>query len=324
MKKSIRWGILGAGKIAEKFTAALTYTEAAVPFAIASRDGEKAKQFAAKHNMVKHYDNYESLVKDDDVDIIYIATPHSFHCEQSLLCLEHKKPVLCEKPIAMNEAELQKMIAAAKKNNTFLMEGMWSRFMPSTKKILELIANDIIGPVQYFTADFGFQAPYDPNGRLFNVALGGGSLLDIGVYPIFFTSLLLGEPEKIMSTAKLAPGGADEYCNILFRYKDGATAHIFSCLTLKTSLAGEIVGTKGRIEMHNPFYRATELTLHLNSGETEKFSFPHELNGFEYEIREVMDALSKGLKECPAMPHATSLLMAQTMDKIREQCGIVY
>ncbi len=324
MNKPYRWGILGAGKIAEKFASALNYVEGSEVFAIASRDGSKAKAFAEKYGATHVFDEYAKLAEDPEVDIIYIATPHAFHKEQAILCLNHKKPVLSEKPMALDYQQVKDMVDASAVNQTFLMEGMWSRFMPSVNKALDLVKEDVIGPVQFIRADFGFQAPYNPDGRLFNLQLGGGSLLDVGIYPLFLTTLFLGEPSNIQSVAKLADTGADEYCSMQFQYKGGQVANIFASINIKTSLTAEICGTKGRIILPAPFYKATSITLELNTGESNGYSFPYEHNGFEYEIREVMQCLDRGDLQSALLPHDTSLLMSRVMDTVRTQCGIVY
>ncbi len=324
MKESIRWGILGPGRIAEKFAAAISFSEGSEVYAVASREKERAKEFAGRFGAQVVYDNYAALAQDPDVDVIYVATPHAFHCEQALLCLGNKKPVVCEKPMALSLQQVSRMVECSRTHQTFLMEGMWSRFMPSILKTLELIQEDVIGPVQYVRADFGFNAPFDPNSRLFNIKLGGGSLLDVGIYPLFLTTLLLGEPEKIQSVAQLNGTGADEYCSMQFQYQGGQIASIFSSITIKTSLTAEIAGPKGRIFLQAPFYKSNQLTLELNTGETENFSYPHELNGFEYQVRHVADCLRNGLKENPILPLNFSLRMARIMDTVRSQCGIVY
>lgn len=322
--RAYRWGILGAGNIAAKFAAAVNFTKGSELFAVASRDINKAKSFAEKFNASKAYDDYLQLIEDPEVDIIYIATPHAFHREQALLCLNHKKAVLCEKPMALNFKQVSEMVDAAKNNHVFLMEGMWSRFMPSINKVVELIKDDMIGPVQFIRADFGFQAPFDPQGRLFNTRLGGGSLLDVGIYPLFLTTLLLGEPSVIQSFGKLSETGADEYCSMQFQYPGGQVANIFSSITMKTSLTAEIVGTRGKIFLPAAFYKATSVTVELNNGETSSFTFPFEHNGFEYEVREVISCLDEGFLQSELIPHQTSLLLARLMDIVREQCGIVY
>ena len=324
MKKDIRWGIIGPGKIADKFAAALQYTEGSVVYAVAARDKERALAFATKYNAAVSYDNYEALAADTNVDIIYIATPHAFHCEHTLLCLRHQKAVLCEKPLSLNYQQSQQMVQVAQQQDVFLMEGMWTRFMPAINKVKELVDNGEIGSIQHIAADFGFNAPYDPQSRLYNLGLGGGSLLDVGIYPVFLVTFLLGQPTGIQSTSKLAPSGADLYCNVLLQYAGGQTANIFSAINLQTAITATITGTKGRIHIHSPWFKAHQLTIELNNGEARTLSFPLELNGFEYEIREVTDCMNKGFRECPAMPLDFSLDMSRIMDTIKEQAGIVY
>jgi predicted dehydrogenase len=323
MSKTCRWGILGAGRIAAKFASAINFTEGAELYAVASRDQQNADDFKAVHKAAVCYNDYQALASDPMVDVIYIATPHAFHCKQAIMCLEKGKPVVCEKPMALDRIEVTKMINAATENNCFLMEGMWSRFMPAINKVLER-KDEWLGHLRYVRADFGFQAPYDPKSRLFDKTLGGGSLLDVGIYPLFLTVLLFGEPETIQAIGKLSGTGADEYCNVQFQYAGGETASIFSSITIKTSLTAELAGAKGRIYMHNPWYRTNAITVEPNEGEPQQLSFPHEHNGFEYQVRHVMDCLDKGLKESPLMPLDFSLTMSRIMDKIREQVGVIY
>ncbi|MCL4127600.1 UNVERIFIED_CONTAM: hypothetical protein GTU68_056476 [Idotea baltica] len=184
-KKTINWGIIGCGKIANKFATDLATIEDAALVAVASRNQENANDFAQKHNAKKAYNSYETLAKDANVDAVYIATPHSFHKEHSILCLQNKKAVLCEKPFAMNLQEVEQMIAVAKENNTLLMEALWTYFLPHFNFVLEIIKQEKFGKLQELKADFGFSTPYNTESRLFKKEVGGGSLLDIGIYPIF-------------------------------------------------------------------------------------------------------------------------------------------
>ncbi|MES1217364.1 MAG: Gfo/Idh/MocA family oxidoreductase [Bacteroidota bacterium] len=322
--KNYRWGILGAGRIAEKFCEALCFTEGSEVYAVASRDIDKAKSYAAKYNASIFYNNYNDLVKDENIDIIYIATPHAFHYEQTMLCLQHKKPVLCEKPMSLSYRQTAEMIAVATQNNLFLMEAMWTSCMPFIDKILSLIREDTIGKVQFVDADFGFSAPPDPEGRLFNKALGGGSVMDIGVYPIFLTTLILGEPSVIKTTSKLTATGVDEYANVILQYPEGQTAHVLSTINLNTAIEAIIVGTKGRIKVNNPWFKATDISVYLNNGAMQNFSTPHLCNGFEYEIKEVMHCLNKGLLQSNKMPHHLTLSVSKIMDEILKQAGVSY
>ena len=325
MSQTVRWGILGPGKIAHKFAAALNHTEGAQLAAVASRDVRRAETFASQFGAARTYSDYRQLVEDPSVDMIYVATPHAFHHEHTLLCLQHQKAVLCEKPLALNTGQVSNMIATAKQQRTFLMEAMWSRCLPFARKIEELISQDVLGPVQYVRADFGFRAPFNPAGRLFDTALGGGSLLDVGIYPVFLATLLLGEPSGIQAAGRLTSTGADESCNIQLRYSGGRSASLLSSIGMQTSLTAEIVGTKGRIEIPAPWYKTERFTLYIGFNESQQeFLFPHHHNGYEYEIREAIRCFREGLTESPLLPHSFSLQLSRIMDAVREQCGVVY
>ena len=324
MKKNYRWGILGAGRIAEKFCTALNFVEGASVYAVASRDSENAKAYAAKFKATKFYDNYEDLMQDENVDIIYIATPHAFHFEQTMACVKKAKHVLCEKPMALSYSQTVAMIKAAKENNVFLMEGMWTACMPFIEKIKELIAADVIGKLQYVSADFGFNSPVDLEGRLYNKSLGGGSMMDVGIYPLFFATLLLGEPSLAKAVYKLSVTGVDEYVNVVLQYPDGETAHLLSSIHFNTAIEAEIIGTKGRIKIKNPWFKATYFSVYLADETVQKFSMPHLSNGFEYEIMEVMNCLDKGLVQSEKMPHQLTLLISKIMEDVLVQGGVVY
>jgi predicted dehydrogenase len=324
--KKYKWGIIGPGKIANKFAIALTMAGDAQLRAVASRDVSRARVFAEKFNAPKYYDSYEALAEDPDIDAVYVATPHAFHCDQAILCLSHGKPVLCEKPMALSARQAEKMVEAARKHNVFLMEAMWTRFLPHTEKILALIREGRLGAIRYVRADFGFPGPFHPDNRLYNLALGGGALLDIGIYPLFLCLLLLGEPEKILATGRLAPTGADESCHALLQYKDGVTAVISSTFVCQTSITAEIAGTDNLLQIPGPWYKNDRFTLRRPGpeGEQEHFQLAPMVNGFEYQIREVMQCVGKGLIESPSMSHDFTLLLSRTMDEIRRQLGVHY
>jgi len=325
MTRIINWGIIGPGKIASRFASSFKTIPNAKLYAVASRDIKKANTFAKTYDIEKCYDNYESLANDATVDVIYIATPHVFHREQSLLCLTNKKAVLCEKPLTLSHNDAIDMVGCARSNNVFLMEAMWSRFFPTTIKALELVQQGAIGDVKYLRADFGFKSPdYDPKSRLFDLSLGGGSLLDVGVYPLFLALLILGRPENIKSFASLAPTGADEVLHAALHYKDGAIASILSAIVIDTPKDAEIMGTRGTITIHTPWHKANALTLKDNDGAEKRFDFPYNGTGFEYQIQEVIQCLQNDQKESSMMPLDLSLLMAETSDEIRRQCGIQY
>jgi predicted dehydrogenase len=324
MKKNIRWGILGPGRIARDFAKALRLVPGCNLEGVASRDPSRAASFAGEYGFSRVLNSYEDLATDPDIDIIYIATPHAYHLEQSLLCLRNKKPVLCEKPMALNLPQTEKMVATARQEEVFLMEGMWTRFMPVLHQAKEWVESGRLGKLQYLEADFGFATSYDAASRLFDKKLGGGSILDVGVYPIFLAAYFLGEPDSIQSHSRLGPSGVDEFCNAILGYDSGASAHIFSAITVQTATCATITGTLGKIFIPHPWYRSTECRLSLLSGEEEYFSLPHQGNGFEYEIREVMDCLQGGLLECPAFPLDFSLLLSRISDTLCRQAGVIY
>ncbi|HEV2354249.1 MAG TPA: Gfo/Idh/MocA family oxidoreductase [Puia sp.] len=320
----LRWGILGPGKIAVKFAAALRLAGDAVLKAVASRDRDRAFNFASAHGAERFYDSYERLAADPDIDAIYIATPHGYHAEHSEICLRQRKAVLCEKPMALNAGEVSRMIAASRDNGVFLMEAMWTRFIPLMGQVSALIDEGRIGEPKYVRADFGFPAPYQPDSRLYNLRLGGGSLLDIGVYPLFLCLYLLGRPDGIVASGHLAASGADDVCDAIFGYRDGRSALIHSTLTCQTSLTAEIAGTEGSIRIPSPWYKNDRLHWNLSGHPEQTIMVDPMVNGFEFQIREVHRCLAAGQIESPYMSHNFSLMMSQTMDAIRSQIGVKY
>ena len=324
MEKQIRWGILGAGRIANDFCTAVNFTEGSSVYAVASRNEETGKAFANKFNAPVYYNNYLSLVNDANVDVIYIATPHPFHYEQAKLCLQHGKSVLCEKPMAMNYQQTSELIELATTNKVFLMEAMWTACMPFMNLIKETIYAGILGDIQYLHASLCFAAPHNYDDRLYNKALGGGSVLDVGVYVLSFATKLLGEPSAVKSLVTLAPTGVDATANMILQYPNGATAHLLSSIGINTPMEASIVGTKGRIYIKEPFFKATEFTISLNDGETKTYSIPHLCNGFEHEVKEVMRCLKHGLLQSDKVPHSQTLIVSRLMDDILQQAGVDY
>ncbi|HWB90682.1 MAG TPA: Gfo/Idh/MocA family oxidoreductase [Puia sp.] len=322
--RTTTWGIIGPGKIANKFATALTMVEDARLGAIASRDAGKAREFAAKHGASNVYNDYTALAADPGIDAIYVATPHGFHAEHSILCLQNGKAVLCEKPLALNAGEVEQMIAASQRHNAFLMEAMWTRFLPIMRNIMELVSSGQIGEIKYIRADFGFYAAFDPSGRLFNIRLGGGSLLDIGIYPLFLCLQLLGEPAKIVAAGRLSPSGSDETCHAILQYPDGANAVISSTLSCQTSLTAEIAGTAGMIRIPTSWYKNDRFEWNPTGEAPRSVQLEPMVNGFEYQVRECQQCIAQGKIESPSLPHSFSLMMARTMDTIRSQIGVRY
>jgi predicted dehydrogenase len=324
MERTINWGILGTGRIAEKFAFDLQFVSNARLVAVGSRDVNKAFEFARRYNAQKAYGSYDELASDKDTDVIYIGTPHVCHCENTLLCLDKGKAVLCEKPFAMNEKEVSRMVSKSREKNIFLMEAIWTRFLPSIKKTLELIEAGAIGEIIHIKSDFGYKAEYDPEWRLFKQELGGGSILDIGIYPVFLILLLLGEPDEIVADAVIGKTNVDELVSAYFKYNSGKMATLYSTLIANTPVETEISGTKGYIRINRMWHMSRSVVLHLNDGRTETFEFNYKGTGYEFEAEEVTNCLQRDIKESYLLPLDFSLKLIRILDVIRKKCGVKY
>jgi predicted dehydrogenase len=291
--------------------------------AVGSRSEETAVSFATQYNIPNIHTSYEALVNDPDVDVIYIGTPHVFHKENTLMCLEAGKHVLCEKPFALNAQDAQEMAQMAQAKGLFLMEAMWTRFLPIMGKVRTLLAEGVIGDIRMIAADFGFRAGFDPTQRLFNPELGGGALLDVGIYPISFAFELMGAPNEIISQADIGASGVDEQSTYLFKWNGGQLAQLSSAVRTETVQEAVIYGTNGRIHLHSPWWRGEHLTL-VRDGKQEKISVPMVGNGYNYEATAVSQAIRAGQTEHPLMPLSETIAIMQTMDTIRQQWGLVY
>lgn len=318
-----KWGILGPGKIAHKFAKDLAEVPGAELYAVASRSITKAEEFAKEFNATKFYGSYEELVNDKDVDIVYIATPHVFHYEHSLLCLKHKKAVLCEKPFAMNKQQVNEMIQTAKKENVFLMEALWTYFLPHYQYVLKLIRSEKFGKINSLEADFGFVAPFLPEKRLFNKNLGGGSLLDIGIYPVFAALTLLGKPDSISAKAEFSETGVDESCKIDFNYQNGVHARLFSTIKKMTPTIATIIFEQATVTMNRRFHEPTSVTI-LQNNQEETISFDVNTNGYNFEAEHVQQMLAEGRTESTKMSFEKSLELIGLLDDIREEIGLIY
>ena len=324
MEPGIRWGIIGTGWIAAKMAEALAVVPGASLVAVGSRTGEGAAAFARQYGVRKACGSYEELVADAEVDVVYVATPHPLHCANTLMALGRGKAVLCEKPFGMNEREVLRMIAAARERDLFLMEAFWTRFLPSVEKVLELIASGVLGEVRHIQSDFGVFRPFDPEHRAFNKGLGGGSLLDIGIYPVFLTLLLWGEPDAIAAVPEIGPTGVDNSLALTFRYADGRIASLFSSFTVNSSVETHICGTKGRIRMHRWWHCPVPMDVALGDGAPARMDFNYVGNGYNYEAAEVVRCLQQGRKESSILPLDFSLRLIRLLDRIRKQIGLTY
>jgi len=324
--KTVKWGIIGPGNIARDFARDLqliTHSYQKV-YAILGHSEKKAKQFAAEFNVPHIYYSLEEFI-NADIDVVYIASPHSNHFEHVMACLKNKIPVLCEKPLSVNANQTLELIDTAKINNTFLMEGLWLRFLPSIRLLLKLIGAGKIGKIIAVKASISYKAPHDPANRYFNPALGGGSLLDIGIYPVFLAYLLLGKPDTIKAIGSISDEGIDESCSVLFQYKNGQHATLESTLLAETEVPAEIIGEKGVIKILNRWYEKSfgiEVSLY-NEG---KVILPCHWtgHGLHFEIEEVLKCLEYDKIESDFLPHQFSLNLMMLMDKIRSHLHVVY
>ncbi|CAM4337287.1 Gfo/Idh/MocA family protein [Gillisia limnaea] len=321
--KTFKWGIVGPGKIAGKFATDLAMVPGAELYAVASRDIRKARAFSAQYNFKKSYGTYEELALDKEVDIVYIATPHVFHNEHTLLCLKNKKAVLCEKPLAMNSLQVEEMIRSAKENKVFLMEAMWTYFLPHYQYVLDLIKTEKFGTVKSLEADFGFAAPYLPEKRLYNKALGGGSLLDIGIYPLFAALSLMGVPNTIKALAKMADTGVDESCDINLEYNNGAVASLSSSINMKTPTTATITFERAIITLKSRFHEPTSILIN-SDGKQEEINFDITSIGYNFEAIHVQQMLAAGRLESTIMTFQKSRELVELLDKVREKIGLVY
>jgi predicted dehydrogenase len=317
MTEPLGWGLIGTGRIAETFAADLTFTDSGRVAAVGSRHMDSADRFADRFNIPNRHASYEALVEDPDVDVVYVATPHPMHHAGALLALRAGKPALVEKPFTMNAAEAQELVATARAEGLFLMEAMWTRFLPHIAQIRGLIAEEALGEIVTITADHGQWFPKDRDFRLFAPELGGGALLDLGVYPVSFASMVLGTPDRIVTLIDPAFTGVDGQTSMLFGYASGAQAVLTCTLSAKSPTRAAIVGTDARIEIDGDFYAPTSFTLISRTGERTHFDAPHQGRGLWHQADEVARCLREGLLESPSMPLNESVSVMQTMDAVR-------
>ena len=322
MSIKIKWGIIGLGGIANKFATDLLLVKESKLEAVASRSLTKAKVFSEKYNSTNYYDSYEELVQNKLVDIVYIATPHNSHERYTILALEHKKAVLCEKPFAINKKQVFNMIEASTKNNMFLMEAMWTRFNPSIKKIKNYIDSGEIGEIKYINADFSFKANTSTQ-RIYDKKLGGGSLLDIGIYPVFLAYLLLGIPTEIYAKAHFYKSGADSQLAMLFNYKN-AQAILFSSFNSSSKRSAKISGTLGEIIINMPWNETDSFSIQKNNSIEEIILLPKNGTGFTHQIIECNTCLQENKIESDTWPRQNSLELITLLDDIRKIIHLSY
>ncbi len=321
--EKIKWGIIGLGTIAHQFAKDLMLVEEAELVAVASRNLEKAQEFAEIYHCTKAYDSYDALINDAEIDILYIATPHNLHAALTIKALQNNKHVLCEKPIALNYNDALLMIEASKENNKFFMEAFWTRFNPSFREAFSKIKNGEIGEVKYINADFAFCANLEGIGnRNTDLKLGGGALLDIGVYPLFLCYVVLGIPNEIAAKSHFHKTGADMQTSMILQYEN-AQAILHSSFVSTSNIKATINGTKGRINLNTLWHEAQSYTFNVDDNE-EEILLPTKGKGFTYEIEECHQCIKENQIESKLWSHRNSLELIKIVDEVRSQIGLVY
>ncbi|MCB2154807.1 Gfo/Idh/MocA family oxidoreductase [bacterium] len=325
MSEKIRWGIVGTGGIAQAFAAGLSVLEDAELVGVASRTMESANRFGEKFNVPNRHVGTEALAADPDVDVVYIGTPHSMHKSDTLTCLNGGKAVLCEKPFAMNVAEAEEMIESAKSKGLFLMEAMWMYFFPMMRRVREIIASGTIGEVLQVQSNFCFRAERNPEGRLFSPALGGGALLDLGIYNVALGRMVFDrDPESIVSAAHIGPTGVDEHSSIIMTYDNGGMATGTQSISITADAGASIYGTKGSIKILPGFWNPDRIFVNVNGRSEEELVCERTGNGYNYEAEEVMQCLSRGAVQSEVISWELTLANMRILDECRRQWGMTY
>lgn len=323
MSDPIRWGILGAGSIAAYVAPDIAVAEGSVLGAVAARDGDRAAAFAAQHGVARSYGSYRELVEDPDLDVIYIATTHAQHHEHALLALGAGKPVLVEKAFTINAREAREVVATARERALFCMEAMWMRFNPLVVHAQRLVADGRIGELVNIRADYSKRFTFDAEHRLFDLGVGGGALLDLGVYPLTFAWLFLGRPDVVQAAGVLSQTGSDATASIQWSYASGRVAQIHTSAVRESPLGGLVVGTNGWIHIDTPIHLPATMTIHTPDGD-EVVSGALPGNGYGLEVAEVQRCLRAGELESPVVPLDETVAILETIDEARRQLGVRY
>lgn len=324
MSRHYNWGIIGTGLISNLFTEDLNLLSNARIQGVGSRSPETAKSFADKWNIPKAYSNYSDLFSDESIDIVYIGTPHNFHFQNTLDALNAGKHVLCEKPMTINANQARELVRCARNNNLFLMDAMWTRFQPWYSQVRTILNDGVLGDILHLKADLSFKFDVGSEHRIFNRDLAGGSLLDLGVYPIAFTSAFLGKPVEIQTSCHLHETGVDDQVQMIFKYAKGVTADLGCSSLYFTKNNATLHGAKGYLEIHGMFHRPDKITIYPNNRPSQEIETPYTGNAYHYEAQAVMDMLDKGELEHPLMPLDETIEIIETMDLIRSRAGITY
>ncbi len=325
MNKALNWGILSTGTIAHKFAKTIkAMGEEAVLYAASSRDLKKAEDFAEEYGIVKAYGSYEEMLLDENVDAVYVATPHSHHFDHMMLCLEHGKHVLCEKSFTVNRQQAELIFKTAKEKNLFVMEGFWTKFLPIYREVEKVLADGVLGDIRLVTAQYGYCTGTERGIRKFDPQLAGGTLLDIGVYAVGFASMILGyQPKAIETQVRFNDMGTDEFSSILLQYENGAIAQLTTAIQTTMPVLGCIYGSKGYMQI-NDFKSPSKFTVILNNGTEYDVKMDLEINGFEYEIREAQNCIMNNQLESSIQTPEQSIAVMDIMDQVRSKWGLVY
>ncbi|MFK0167886.1 Gfo/Idh/MocA family protein [Streptomyces sp. NPDC090306] len=325
--KSVRWGVLATGGIAAAFTADLVDMPDAEVVAVASRREDSARAFADRFGVPRAYGDWESLARDEDVDVVYVATPHSAHRAAAGLCLGAGRNVLCEKAFTLNSREAGELVGLARERGSFLMEAMWMYCNPLVRRLKALVDDGAIGEVRTVQADFGLEGPFPAAHRLRDPAQGGGALLDLGVYPVSFAHLLLGEPSEVTARAVLSDEGVDLQTGALLSWESGALGLVHCSITGGTSVGASVTGSRGRIDIPDGFFHPERFVLHRDGRDPQEFlADPADgpRSSLRHEAAEVMRALRAGETESPLVPLDGTLAVMRTLDAVRERIGVRY
>jgi predicted dehydrogenase len=319
-----RWGIIGAGNIARQFASCLPHADHAVLTAVGSRSAVKAAAFAKEFDAKRSYGSYEELAADPEIDAVYVATPHSEHMSGAKLAIANKKPVLVEKPFSLSARQAREGVELARHEQVFCMEAMWTRFFPAMGRLRELVADGAIGAARMVMADFGYRSDVVPTSRLYDTRLGGGALLDVGIYPISFACMLFGKPAAVTGLADVGSTEVDEVSAMLLRFNAGEIAVLSSAIRATTPQHAIVIGDSGSIEVNPQWWRPSSLTVKRDGRPDEIISLPNPAAGFQFEANEVRRCVQAGKLESPIMPLDDTIMMMAVMDDLRTQWGVNY
>ena len=320
----MKWAIIGCGWMADDFLQSLKHVDGAEVVACGSKNIDRAKALADKFDIPSYYDSYDAMLENEEIDIVYIATTHNYHYENALLCLDHGKHLLIEKPVTINTNQFEELSKIAQKKKLFLMEAMWTRFLPGITKLKQVIASGIIGDLVILNADFGNRVDVDLNNRFYNAGLAGGSMLDMGIYPLTFANLIFAEkPSQVISAAALTETGVDATATYILQYNDNAIAKLSSSITTNLGASATIYGTKGFISIDG-FFGVRQFTVVPNGEDSYVIDCDYVGTGKQFEAENVMASIATGKIESDIHPHSETLWMMQLMDKLRAEWGVVY